>query len=553
MLPALIAAGGSLLGGALASRSATKAAQASANAQIEAARIAAEEARFRPVGITSRFGSSNFQIDPTTGRLTSAGYDVAPDIAALRESLLGGAGTALGQAQGLDLSQVGGFAQGLFGLGSQFMPSSSQPTVNPLAQQFASQLGQYGQSYLPSSTTATLSPEAQRYASQMEQYGQSLLPSSTSTAPSAEAQRYAETLRQYGQQFLPDRINMEASPEAMAQAQGMFGLQQQITPTSYDPNAAAQRYFEEQQAILDPARQRQEQRLGASVFGRGRAGLNISGQGQPELFALAQSRGEQDLVLAAQARERARQELQQDIGLGTNLGMQGLSTLQNAQTLARQRGIEDISTGLELAGRGLSTEEQAQELARRRFSEDLGLGFGLTGQGLQTREQGQDLARRRIAEDVGMGFGLMGQGIGAGESATDLARSRMFENIGMGTGLFGSGLGFLGQIPQLQTAAFSPFQTQLGLAQQLEAMGQQPLSMGAELGGGNTASAQALLQGGMGAAGTQLQGSLAANAARYGALQDLFGNQQLMSGLFGRPSGGFYPYGGSNLDVGNVS
>ena len=423
----LIPAAAGLIGARSAGRSAERAAGTAAAAQQQAAQTAAEEARFRPVGITSRFGQSNFQIDPNTGRLISAGYGVAPDIAALRERLLGGAGGALGQAQGLDLSGISQTAGGLFGLGSQFLPSSAQAMASPEAMQFASQL------------------------------------------------------RGLGQQFLPSQVSMEASPEAMAQAQGLFNLQRQVTPTSYDPTAAAQRYFEEQQTMLDPARQRQEQRLGASVFGRGRAGLNISGQGQPELFALGQARGEQDLALAAQARERARQELQQDIGFGTGLGLQGLSTQQQAQELARQRGFQDIGFGLDLTGRGL----------------------------------------------------------GVGESATDLARQRLAQDIGLGTGLFGSGLGFLGQIPQLQTAALSPFQTQLGLAQQLESLGQQPLSLGAALGGGNTASAQALLQGGTAAAQTGLQGSLASSGIRYGALQDLLGNQQLMSGiggLFNRPS-----------------
>ena len=414
-----------LVGAGSAGRSAERAARTSADAQLEAARIAAEEARFRPVGITSRFGSSNFVIDPETGRLIGAGYDVAPDIAALRERLIGGAGSALGQAQGLDLSQIAGTAQGLFGLGSQFLPSSAQATPSAIAQQYAAQLGQYGQ------------------------------------------------------QLLPTDLSMQASPEARAQAQGLFNLQQQVTPTSYDPTAAAQRYFEEQQAMLDPARQRQEQRLGASVFGRGRAGLNIGSMGQPELFALGQARGEQDLALAAQARERARQELQQDIGLGTGLGQQGLGTLQQAQELARQQTLGNLGFGLDLSGRGVA----------------------------------------------------------AGEAATDLARQRLAQDIGLGTGLFGTGLGFLGQIPQLQTAAFSPFQTQLGIAQSLESMGQQPLDIGAQLGGRSaTAGAQAgeaLLRGGLGAAQTGLQGSLASSGIRYGALQDLLGNQQLMGGLFG--------------------
>jgi hypothetical protein len=407
-------------------RSARKAADASARAQIEAAQIAAEEARFRPVGITSRFGQSQFGFDDA-GRLSSAGYQLSPELVALQSRLLGVAPESLeaALAAGGETAPVRQAATGLFGLGQQFLPTSAQ---------------------------AGASPEAQAYAAQ---------------------------LRQYGQQFLPDQLSREASPEAMAQAQGLFNLQQQVTPTSYDPNAAAQSYFNEAQMMLDPARQRQEQRLGASVFGRGRAGLNISGQGQPELFALGQAREEQNMALAAQARERARQELQQDIGFGTGLGMQGLATQQQAQELARQRGFQDVGFGLDLAGRGL----------------------------------------------------------GAAESATDLARQRLSQDIGLGTGLFGTGMGLLGQIPAYQTAALGPFQSQLGLAQTLEQLGQQPLDIGAQLGGRTaTAGAQAgeaLLAGGLGAAQTRLAGQQSALGMQYGAYGDILEQLRRNPGMFG--------------------
>jgi hypothetical protein len=133
-MPALIAAGlgfaGSLFGGS----SAKKAAQASAQAQLESARIAAEAQKFRPVGITSRFGTSQFTTDPTTGYLTGAGYDVSPDVAALRDQFLsqaGGQGAALG-AQGLQ------GAQSLFNLGQQYLAESPQQAAqNYMAQQQA--------------------------------------------------------------------------------------------------------------------------------------------------------------------------------------------------------------------------------------------------------------------------------------------------------------------------------------------------------------------------------------------------------------------------------
>jgi len=299
---ALIGAGAGLLGSALSGSSARSTANTSAQAQMDAARLAAEEQRFRPVGITTQFGTSQFGFDPQ-GRLSSAGYTASPEIQALQQRLSQLYGTSLGQAeQAQQLGQpLGQAAQGLFGLGSQYLATS--------------------------------------------------------------------------------------------------------------PEEARQQFMQEQYALLDPIRAREEQRLGASVFGRGRAGLNVGDMGQPELFALASARRGQDLQLAAQA------------------------------------------------------EQAAQQRA------------------------------------------------------------------GLGAGLFGTGAGLLGTQYGLQTQALGPFQSQFGLAQLLEQAAQQPLDIGAQL-GGRTATAganvgQSLLQGGLGAAQTQLQGglvgsSLLANQASKINYGDLF-------------------------------
>ena len=82
LIAAVVGGGLGLLGSAASARASRSAAQTAANAQLEAARIAAEESRFRPVGITTRFGTSRFQTDDK-GRVIGAGYDVSPEIAAL--------------------------------------------------------------------------------------------------------------------------------------------------------------------------------------------------------------------------------------------------------------------------------------------------------------------------------------------------------------------------------------------------------------------------------------------------------------------------------------
>jgi hypothetical protein len=304
--PAIAAAATSLIGGSMAARGARQAADRAAQAQIEAARIAAEEQRFRPVGVSTRFGTSRFTFGPE-GRLTGAGYEASPEIRAYQDRLAAMTGVSLGQAEQA----------------------------------------------------------------------------------------------------------ISAATPLQAAGRRLFGLGEQYLAES--PEAARNRFMQEQQALLEPSRMREEARLGAGVFGRGRAGLNVGATGQPELFALAQARREQDLRLASQA------------------------------------------------------EQAAQQRAS------------------------------------------------------------------FGAGLFGTGAGLYGTSYGLQTQALSPFQTQFGLSQLLEQAAQQPLDIGAQLGGRSaTAGAtvgQTLLQGGLGAAQTQLQGSLvgptllASNIANIGQ-QYMQGQQQ---------------------------
>lgn len=126
----------SVLGYAGASRQARameSAARTSAAAQTEAARIAAEEARFRPVGITTRFGRSMFETGPE-GRVTGAGYEVSPELRAYQDRLMGLTGMGLTQAEaapGLYQPMMAA-APGLFGLGAQYLAESPQAA----AQQF---------------------------------------------------------------------------------------------------------------------------------------------------------------------------------------------------------------------------------------------------------------------------------------------------------------------------------------------------------------------------------------------------------------------------------
>jgi hypothetical protein len=90
MMPAAII-GSSLLSNAQTRESAGRA----ADAQLEAARISAEAAKFKPYSITSGFGKSYFD---TSGQ--TAGYELDPRLAAFRDQLYGLSSEQLGQLAG---------------------------------------------------------------------------------------------------------------------------------------------------------------------------------------------------------------------------------------------------------------------------------------------------------------------------------------------------------------------------------------------------------------------------------------------------------------------
>ena len=130
MIPALITAGASLLGGSMQSRATERAAETSARSQLESARIAAEAAKFRPVGITTRYGTSQFQFDPS-GYVSGAGYTVAPELRAYQDRLMGLTERGLGQAEAGEamLRPTIGAAGTLFDLGTRYLDQTPEQTA----------------------------------------------------------------------------------------------------------------------------------------------------------------------------------------------------------------------------------------------------------------------------------------------------------------------------------------------------------------------------------------------------------------------------------------
>jgi hypothetical protein len=245
--------------------------------------MAANASQFRPVGITTRYGGSNFQYDPQ-GNVVGAGYNVSPEYQAYQQQLSGLMGQQIQQ-----------------GLGAQ--------------QQYAPLQGAAG---------------------------------------------------------------------------GLFNLGQQYLATS--PQEAAQKYMEQQQALLAPSRERESALLANQLSNSGRTGLSIAQGGglmsaNPEASALANARAMQDLQLAASATQAGQQQ--------TAFG-----------------------AGLYGQGAGLLGQYQAGQVgALSPFQTSLGLGGTIEQMGQQGLEIGSGLGGRSATAGANVGQALLQGGLSAAKTS----------------------------------------------------------------------------------------------------------------------------------------
>ena len=118
-----------LAGSYLNANAANDAASTQAQAQIRAAQIAADAAKFRPVGVTTNFGSSQFNYD-ANGNLVQAGYNLSPQLQAQQNQIMGASGGLLNQYTGVQAATapMGQAAQTAMTLGQGYL------STDPLAQ-----------------------------------------------------------------------------------------------------------------------------------------------------------------------------------------------------------------------------------------------------------------------------------------------------------------------------------------------------------------------------------------------------------------------------------
>jgi hypothetical protein len=107
------------------SKEAAEAAQARIDAETEAAK---QGAAFRPIGMTTRFGTSNFKFDPVTGKLISAGYELTPEAKAQQDRFMALSEQGLAQAEAAQgqFAPLQTGAQSLFTLGNKYLAQSPE-------------------------------------------------------------------------------------------------------------------------------------------------------------------------------------------------------------------------------------------------------------------------------------------------------------------------------------------------------------------------------------------------------------------------------------------
>jgi hypothetical protein len=139
---------GDIVGPVLGYMGAKKQASATTDAarmQSDAAIQAAEMARFRPVGVTTGFGSSQFTTD-AEGNVSGASYQLTPELQAIRDRLISQAGAYDPTQIAQQAQALGGGAQSLFGAAQGYLSespemarqryiSNQQALLNPINEQ----------------------------------------------------------------------------------------------------------------------------------------------------------------------------------------------------------------------------------------------------------------------------------------------------------------------------------------------------------------------------------------------------------------------------------
>jgi len=480
-----------------------EAAQTQADAQIRAAQIAADATKFRPVGVTTRFGQSAFTTD-AQGNVTGAGYTATPEIVGYQNRLSALAEKGLTQAEQAQAAyaplQAG--AQSLFGLGQNYLGSNlGQPLTDMSKTYMASQAGQpltsMGQTYMNSQVGQPLTSMGQTYMN--SQVGQPL----TNLGQSYINSQAGQPLTSMGQAYMASQAGQPLTSMGQAYMASQAGQPLITLGSNYlkqTPEQVAADYIAKQQALLAPTQENQLALLQNKLQQQGRTGLSVAQGGNlrattPEMQAYYNALAQSNLQLSANANAAGQQQAQfgagllsQGLGLtqgqqlaGAGLYGQGAALTQNQQLAGAGlygQGV-GLTQGQQLAGANLYSQgtnlTQGQQLAGANlYSQGTNLTQGQQLAGANLYSQGTNLTQ---AQQLA-GANLYGQGINLTQQGQQF-----------GGGLMSQGAGLLNAYYTGQTGAYAPFTTAMDTTIGLENLAQQPMTLGTQIGAKTTASA----------------------------------------------------------------
>ena len=302
----------------------------------DAAAAAAARGQFRPVTVTSSFGTPQYTYD-STGRLTGVSSTAAPWLADLQARQQGLAGRYMGLTESAlsAAPQYQAAANQAYGAGTD---------VYGLARQAAGQqAGLYG------------------VGQEMYGLGRGLLPT---------AQQFnttGQTLQQVGADI--------------------FGKAAQAMPESYDTTQATQDYYTQMKNLVAADQERQLAATRNSVFQKGRQGLSVGATQaggelatNPEMAAYYNALAKSDASLALDAKTRAINDLAARQTMGLGLYGAGLQQYQ-AGLGAQQQGVGTTQAMSGILGQGVGATQAglgAGTTAANMYGSGTGL-FGMAG------------------------------------------------------------------------------------------------------------------------------------------------------------------------------
>lgn len=241
--------------------------------------------------------------------------------------------------------------------------------------------------------------------------------------PTEQQQQYAQQVGQYGQSLFGNATNRD--------------LQSQIS-----------NYYQQQQNMLSPERDRESARLQDQLFASGRSGYGAGTEGgyvNPQQFALQQAREQQNAGLLLGAEDRARAMQQQDIAQA--LGLADSASALQLQPYQQASSLFNIGAGIE--GLGMNTLNTVGQFAPLQQSWQ---------NNLQANQQAMNNAKASGGGFLGgLGGSLLSTGLNyATGGFSNALGSSLGQSLGnWGSGLIGNGATGAGFSP-LSGSAYSP-------------------------------------------------------------------------------------------------